>query len=174
MINCKNNRLKALLPAIVLAICAGLFHPVAAVDIYKWTDADGEIHFSNRPPPAKKRADMEIFTYTAPPAVETMQDDVQSTAQSRTDSKEKSIQPVPKANVIIYSAVWCGVCTKAKRYMKTRGIPYTEYDIDASASARAEFKRLGGKGVPLILAGNQRMHGFGPESLEAMLRKAAY
>ena len=38
--------------------------------------------------------------------------------------------------------------------------------------ARAEYDRLGGRRVPLILVGSQRMQGFRAESFDRLLRSA--
>jgi glutaredoxin len=69
---------------------------------------------------------------------------------------------------IMYSASWCGVCKKAKRYFEENGITYTEYDVEKSAKGEAEFKRLGAKGVPVILVGNRRMNGFSVDGFEKL------
>jgi len=44
-----------------------------------------------------------------------------------------------------------------------------EYDIEKMPSKQREFKRLGGKGVPLITVGKQKMSGFSATRLESML-----
>jgi len=41
-----------------------------------------------------------------------------------------------------------------------------------SAGARAEFKRLGGRGVPLILPGSEKMAGFNELAFESLLVRA--
>ena len=72
----------------------------------------------------------------------------------------------------MYSTSWCGVCKEAKQYMASRGIRYQEYDIEKNSNAKRKFKKLGGRGIPLILVGNQKMRGFSASRLEAMLDKA--
>ena len=69
----------------------------------------------------------------------------------------------------MYSTAWCGVCKEAKKYMRSKGIRYMEYDIEKMPSKQREFKRLGGKGVPLITVGKQKMSGFSATRLESML-----
>ena len=49
---------------------------------------------------------------------------------------------------------------------------FTEFDIEMNGLAKAEFKRLGGKGVPLILVGDQRMKGFNATRLDKLLQEA--
>ena len=39
---------------------------------------------------------------------------------------------------------------------------------------RAEYDRLGARGVPVILVGTQRMNGFGEERLARMLKAAGH
>ena len=60
----------------------------------------------------------------------------------------------------------------ALKYMDSEGIPYKEYDIDESSKGRRDYKKLNGKGVPIILVGDQRMNGFSPKRLLAMLEAA--
>jgi glutaredoxin len=79
-----------------------------------------------------------------------------------------------KEKVRIYTAVWCGYCKKAKAHLATRGVPYDEVDVEASERGRSEFTQLGGRGVPVILVGNQRMDGFDASGLDAMLAGAGW
>jgi len=68
--------------------------------------------------------------------------------------------------VIMYSAEWCGVCRKAKRYFKKKGIRYKEYDIDKSKEARRKYDKLNARGVPVIFIGNIRLNGFSSSHFE--------
>ncbi len=73
--------------------------------------------------------------------------------------------------VKILSTTWCGVCKKAKTYLSQKDVAFREYDVERSKAGRREYKRLNGKGVPIILVSDQRMDGFNRPKLEAMLRK---
>lgn len=70
----------------------------------------------------------------------------------------------------MYSAAWCGVCKKAKRYFAEQGIDYEEIDVEKSSQGKAAFKKLGGKGVPIILVGDRRMNGFSEAGFEKLYR----
>jgi glutaredoxin len=72
--------------------------------------------------------------------------------------------------VIMYSANWCGVCKKARRYFEKQGIDYKEYDVETSARGKSDYKKLGAKGVPVILVGKQRMNGFSVDGFEKLYR----
>lgn len=76
--------------------------------------------------------------------------------------------------VTILSTIRCGVCKKAKTYLSKKGVAFREYDVERSEAERREYKRLNGKGVPIILVGDQRMDGFDRSKLEAILRKNGF
>lgn len=102
------------------------------------------MHFTDKPPKGEKAEALElkINTYSAveiKPLVE------------RLGKKDK---------VVMYSATWCGICKKAKRYFKTNKIPYVIYDVEKSYTGKRDFKLLKGKSVPIIIVGDQRMNGF--------------
>jgi glutaredoxin len=76
------------------------------------------------------------------------------------------------APVVMYATSWCPYCAKAREYFAKNGIAYVEHDIEKSAAVNAEFKRLGGRGVPLILVGTERISGFSELAFESMLARA--
>lgn len=79
----------------------------------------------------------------------------------------------PPQPVVMYATAWCPYCAKARAYFGRNGIAYTEHDIEKFPAAHAEFKRLGGRGVPLIFVGRERIDGFNELAFEFALQKAA-
>src|SRR3970282_1037191 len=75
--------------------------------------------------------------------------------------------------VVMYATSWCPYCAQARDYFAKAGIAYVEHDVEKSASANAEFKRLGGRGVPLIVVGREKLHGFSEQGFEHLLARAA-
>lgn len=74
--------------------------------------------------------------------------------------------------VLMYSTANCPACTMAKAYFTRKGVPFEDLDIDRSPEARGAFQKLGGRGVPLIMVGNERMEGFSPQRLDQILQGA--
>jgi glutaredoxin-like YruB-family protein len=128
----------------------------AAAGVYKWTDAEGRVHFGDRPPTGAASETVAIPGVDGPAA------------------DDGPVAPAALGNVVLYSTEWCGVCNRAKAHLRQRGVVFTEYDIEKNSLARAEFKRLGGRGVPLISVGEKRMKGFNAERLDRMLRDAGW
>jgi glutaredoxin len=79
-----------------------------------------------------------------------------------------------KAEVKMYATSWCPYCAKARAYFARRNIAYVEVDIEKSREGRAEYDRLGARGIPVILVGPQRMNGFSEARLSQLLADAGY
>ena len=113
-----------------------------AAEIYRWTHESGKVHFSDRAPVNRRSetVELKINTYESV-------------------SFDMSILETNK-KVVMYSAGWCGVCEKAKRYCEAHNVAYKEYDVEKSRKGRSDFRKLGAKRVPVILIGKKRMNGF--------------
>jgi len=81
-------------------------------------------------------------------------------------------QPAAAVPVVMYATAWCPYCAKARAYFKQTNTAYVEHDIEKSADAHAEFRRLGGRGVPLILVGNEKLSGFSELAFESAYARA--
>ena len=83
-------------------------------------------------------------------------------------------QAEDKPAVKMYATSWCPYCAKARAYFARRGIAYVEVDIERSREGRAEYDRLGARGIPVIFVGPQRMNGFSEARLSQLLTEAGY
>ena len=117
--------------------------------IYKWVDEDGRVHMSDKPPRTTDFDEVKVKVNVISSPSSSAQDDVTETHQRKPVASNKKI--------IMYGAEWCSVCKKAKRYFKANNISFIEYDIDKSSKGRREYEKLGGRGVPVILVGKERM-----------------
>ncbi|MDH4093861.1 MAG: glutaredoxin family protein [Betaproteobacteria bacterium] len=148
---------RALLIAMLLAACGA----AGAQSIHRWVDAQGRVHYTSDPPTGTRTEPVRprVNSYAAPAA-----------------ATSPAPAPQPKAAaagpVVMYSTSWCTYCEQARTYFGRNGIAYTEHDIEKSATANAEFKRLGGRGVPLILVGREKMAGFSELGFESLLVRA--
>jgi glutaredoxin len=130
-------------------------------EVYKWTDEQGRIHYSDSAPPEAKtqQVKVKINSISGPAVVTTLRGAPAAKAKDR---------------VRIYTTSWCGYCKRAKAHLAAKGVPYDEIDVETSESGRTEFSKLGGRGVPVILVGNQRMNGFDAAALDTMLAQAGW
>lgn len=68
----------------------------------------------------------------------------------------------------MYTTVWCGVCTKAKKYFQKNNIAYVAYDVEKSRTGKRDYKLLKAKSVPIIIIGDKRMNGFNPAKFDRL------
>lgn len=133
-------------------ILAWITCATAQADVYTWKDAQGRTHFGDRPPLDSKAQQLELEINTIQrPQLQTLDAGFASSRQ-----------------VTIYTAEWCGVCTKAKKHFKKNNIPFSAYDVEKSAKGRRDYRKLKGTGVPIILVGKQRMNGFSAKRFDQL------
>jgi glutaredoxin 3 len=63
--------------------------------------------------------------------------------------------------VTIFTARWCGYCTRAKALLDGKGIPYEEVDLNDDPSFRQRLYDLtGGWTIPQILIDDEPIGGY--------------
>jgi len=63
--------------------------------------------------------------------------------------------------VLIYTTPTCQYCSKAKSYLRERGIPFRELDVSKNPSAAREMVRKSGQmGVPVLDINGKVIIGF--------------
>jgi glutaredoxin len=86
------------------------------------------------------------------------------------------LAPLPAGAVVVYSAVWCGYCQKAKAWLHEKGVPFVERDVEkmpgASDELQEKLKAAGvqGGGIPVIDWKGTLVMGFDKARLETLAR----
>ncbi len=151
---------RILIPALLLSTSLAM-----AGGIYSWKDKDGNVHFGDRPPAEAPVQEVEVQANTV-----ATPDYVKDNARRYVEDLETH-QPsrrVKRRKVIMYSAAWCGVCKRARRYFQQKHIPFTEYDIDTSEEGRKGYARYRTRAVPVIAVGKKHMTGFSPAGFQRL------
>lgn len=134
-------------------LCAPIAH---ASKLYKWVDKDGKVSYHDRPP-----------------ATEGYQ--VEEKSLRGRSAAAPSDEVVQKYPVVLYTAPKCGDCNSARLYLKDRGIPFTEKNVDGNRQLQDELiKQTGGLAVPTITVGGKVMRGYLESLLEGELDQAGY
>jgi glutaredoxin len=76
------------------------------------------------------------------------------------------IREARPGEVVLYGTPTCGFCQQARAHMQSRNIAYLEKDVASNVQAEAEWRNLGGRGVPLIIMGKQKLTGFSAASFD--------
>lgn len=136
-----------------------------AQTLYKSVGPDGKILYSDRPPvEGRIEKTMKFENLPSSPLPASASSYVAQLRRMRASAPANA----SIGGVVLYSAAWCGYCTKAKAYLASKGIPYQEIDIDTNDGMAAFAQAGGGRGVPLIIAGGQRVQGFSPAAYDVL------
>lgn len=75
------------------------------------------------------------------------------------------------SKVIIYSAVWCAFCHAAKDYFDSKGVKFTEKDVEREPGAGLEsVTKSGQRGIPVIDIAGEIIVGFDRPRIDAALK----
>lgn len=132
-----------------------------AAGMYRWTDENGKIHYTDTPPPVTAR-----------------------TAEQRKLGDQPGSGPVPyeiqqavkKYPVTLFNSDCGAACIDAKALLGKRGVPFTEKIPEKNpADAEALRKITGGELlVPVLVVGTDTVKGFEEGQWNTMLDMAGY
>ena len=146
--------------ALALAAAVASLGAAAQSTLYRWVDKDGNVHFTDTPPPS----------------------DAKSATQKRFGSAADeqvlpfATQAAMKRNpVMLWVAPNCEPCTQARTLLSNRGIPFSERDVQANVETQRAFKAVSGDlNVPVLEVGESRIKGFEEGQWSAALDAAGY
>ncbi len=83
-----------------------------------------------------------------------------------TQGKKRRRQP----RVIVFSTPTCPHCRSAKRYLRQRGIRFTDVDVSRDSRAARDMVRISGQqGVPVITINGRPVVGFDRAKIDRLL-----
>lgn len=89
------------------------------------------------------------------------------------------ILPANNADVIVYSAVWCGFCRKLEKWLDDRGTPYLKRDVEKDPGADRELKAklakagISSGGIPVTDVAGSMVVGFNKPKLTKLIDQLA-
>ncbi len=146
---------------LTLLILPALTQSASAGTLYRWTDAQGKVHYSDQPPPtATRNATQKTY---------------KGGATDGSASPEMQ-QAKLKHPVTLYTTATCGVhCERAKAHLARRGIPYATKDPSTSVDANEELRQGDSQArVPTLMIGSEKLEGYAEAAWDAALDKAGY
>lgn len=156
---------RAFLLTAAVIIQAWLLAAPAFGEIYQWQDGNGNIVYGDSPPPKVKATEKHVkLNKTVRPETREPQP-----AKKQT-SKEPRLRDTGDISVILYMTDWCPYCKKTREYLNSKGIRFTEYNIDKNGSKREEMrKKSGTNGVPVLDIEGIIIRGFNPNGISAAI-----
>lgn len=123
--------------------------------------------------------DPSLANAPAPVATFVLEEPAPSAAPSAVASTAPAPKPPSSAEVsaalratpiVMFSTSWCGVCRRARAFLGSNGLAYTERDVERDPAAGAELQRLTGRtAVPAFLVDGMLV---GPGFSEGSMQRA--
>ena len=148
-----SRRARAVLGLALLACSA-----MASAQLYKWVDASGKTHFSDKPPPANARPATMAGSK------------VGATTSDMPYALASAMRTYP---VTLWTTLACGGCDKGRAYLKSRGIPFAEKTVE-TARDQALLKAAGGDALPLLVVGSTSTSGYLQSQWDMVLNSTRY
>lgn len=79
---------------------------------------------------------------------------------------------VGQAPVVLLSAAWCGYCSRQRDDFGRWGVEFDELDVEADPAGARAFALLRGRGVPIVLVNEHRIHGYAPPRVRELLAES--
>lgn len=139
---------------------------------YQFVDDRGGVHFVERltDVPAAWRDRVGFVELDRPPPLTPVEARRAWTLSSDETARLLAANPPPsrrpgpggrqRARVLLYSATWCGYCTKARQHLDREGIDYEVLDVDRGAVAAELREKTGRGGVPVLDYDGQILRGY--------------
>lgn len=149
-------------------LCLSLATPIVSGEIYKWTDQNGNVVFSDTPPPPGVTREIREFR----------EDKSEGPKAKGYFPKPKGegideTRPYKEISVIMYVTAWCPYCDRARNYLHSLGVNLIEYNIEKDKSKKEEMlgKSGGSKGVPLIDIEGIIIKGYNPDAIKTAVQR---
>ncbi len=148
--------------------------------VYKFVDDQGVIHYvdSIEKVPAKyrKRAHHPsggALTIIPASSIDDLLEkyDLADKKFGAPQKKRKRKKVKQHGQVVVYTTSWCPACKRALKYLKKRGVVFTEKDVEGSRSNLEEMlgKSAGARGVPVIDIYGKIVRGFNRKAIDRAL-----
>lgn len=153
------RRLASIGLAILMAVTGGVVH--AQQKLYRWTDAEGRVFYTDKPPPKDAR-------------------NVERKAlgdRAGSGPLPYDLRQAMKLFPVVVYASGCGApCDQGRQLLQARGVPFTEKDA-TDPVVQAEIKKLTGADaieVPILVVGRSVTRGWERSQWNAALDAANY
>ena len=131
---------------IIFFFCAN-----ANADFYKWEDESGATHITDYPPPEYESA-------------KNIQRHKGSTDKLATDEeREAKLKADKKPDITLFTKNDCVDCDKAREFLKSKKVIFTEYNMDIdkiAAAKRKEYDKDASDDVPYAIINRNQVFGF--------------
>ena len=149
---------------IILFLLAAVFilSGTANADFYKWEDENGEIHITDYPP-AKSGRKVQVYKFDS--------DSPQAMPAEEDQQAAKNLKAKKEADIVLFTKNACDDCDKAREFLKSRKVLFTEYNVEKDPSAARKRQEIDDSSdVPFAVINRNQVYGFSESVYDRALR----
>lgn len=157
--------------ALIFMLSAFVFslYDTSTAEMYRWVDENGDTQITNTPPPQNLKSSEKVKVYRDRPEEAQSPD---PTPVVKKNEPKPSLETKKNHEVILYGTNRCPYCRKAKAFFISRGIDFTDYDIEKDKEAALRKKELDPRGgVPFAIINGRSIRGFSESAYERALKE---
>jgi len=142
---------------LLLMLVFFFLYGTANADFYIWEDENGATQITDYPPPQDKSAkDVQVHKYGSDNLT-----DLQNEDEKKSSSKNSKSKSQKKSEVVLYTKDDCSDCDKARDFLKSKNIPFTEYNMDKNKESVVQRKEIDDtEDVPFAIINKNHVYGF--------------
>jgi glutaredoxin len=76
---------------------------------------------------------------------------------------------IGNAPVVLLSTSTCGYCKRLRADLRQWGVAFDDLDVESNRHGRRAYREVNGRGVPILVIGDNVLHGYSPERSRALL-----
>jgi glutaredoxin len=153
---------------VALLLAATVLPALGADTVYKVTDPDGTVRYSDQPPAGRAAATTLEFRHLPSSPLPESVLRFRAEIERRISARSAEHRSPQRGEVWLFTAQWCPHCKRAKADLARRAVAYAEYDID-TADGMAAFIQASGRSVPLLVTSTARVSGYSDSGYERAL-----
>ncbi len=73
------------------------------------------------------------------------------------------------APVVLLSTSTCGYCKKLRADLTDWGVDYVDVDVESDSNGQRLYDLVNGRGVPILMIGDEIVHGYSPTRSRGLL-----
>jgi len=144
--------------ALVLLALVFALYGIANAEFYTWEDENGVVHITDYPPPQTKSAKKTPFRTHGSGKDQQAQSNAPAAAQKKPD-------------IILFTKNECPDCNKAREFLKSKQVQFTEYNMDTDQTAATKRKEYDSStDVPFAIINRNQVFGFSESVYERVLK----
>jgi glutaredoxin len=132
----------------------------ACADFYQWEDESGATHITDYPPPQTDSSKN----------IKVHKDSSNNSAADEEQEAKLKVEKKPK--VTLYTKENCPDCDKAREFLQSNKVTFTEYNMDQDKSAAAMRKEVDdSEDVPFAIINRNQVYGFSESAYKRVLKQ---